>query len=228
MSDFPVLRRAVNMLAAARTLDEIKEVRNAMMTFESYAHAEKLGDEAERYAREIRVRAARRAGEVLAEMRVNGARATGGTAPESPRGHSGLPTLADLNVTPRQAQTWQALARVPGEDFERQVSEGRGEIAIAEGGIRPRSGPHHPKPKIVTPKTKTNGYTLKQSLSGLQNAAIQVQALAEALDGNLLGDWSRLYDLDEAQESFAVIEESLPVLVARLKRALRDWKERAA
>ena len=96
------------------------------------------------------------------------------------------------------------------------VAAGRSETDIARGQRPSRT------PTTLGPKAKTNGYTLQQSLRGLQQAAMQIQGLAEALDGQLLGDWPRLYDEPDAQPWFDAIEQSLPVLTARLKRVLRE------
>lgn len=221
MSDSNALVRlttAVRLLSEARDLDDIMRIREMAQVAEQYAKAEKLGDEAVQYAQEIRVRAARRAGEVLREMTKH----PGGNPNLSPP-TTGWARLTDMGITRDQSSRWQRMAVVPAPEFEERVADGWGETAIARGGHVPRRSC-----EAVTPKTKTNGFTFKQSLTGLQAAAIQVQSLAEALEGELLGDWGRLYDVDEAQISFETIASSLPVLTARLKRALREWKERAA
>jgi hypothetical protein len=72
---------------------------------------------------------------------------------------------------------------------------------------------------------KKNGATRKQSLAGLRNAAVQIQGLAEAVDGQLLGDWHSLFGYEEAEEFFDLIETHLPVLTARLKRVLKDRRQ---
>jgi len=179
-----------------------------------------LGDEAERQAREVRIRAARKAGEVLIRMAEAGERQTqGGERLAKSEATILPPSLADLGITNDLSSRWQQIAKVPEGEFEKGVAEGWGETALARGG----RGASHPKTREnAPPKAKTNGYTLKQSLTGLQQVAIQIQGLAEGLDGGLLGDWDRLYDHPEAQQWFDVIEASLPVLNARLKRSLRE------
>jgi ParB-like nuclease family protein len=69
---------------------------------------------------------------------------------------------------------------------------------------------------------RREGPTLKQSLRGLEQVAIAVQGIAEGLEGQLYGDWSRLYELPEAQPLFDVLEQELQVVNARLRRALRE------
>jgi hypothetical protein len=214
------LNQALVLLRSATTLEDISHIRNIAQAAEQYARAEKLGDEAERQAREVRTRAARKAGEVLKRMVETGDRAsrvdrrTYRTPRDVPP-----PTLTDLGITADLSSRWQRIADIPEADFEKGVAEGWGETALARGG----RGASHPRTrKTLPPKAKANGFTLKQSLTGLQQVAIQVQGLAEGLDGGLLGDWERLYDAPEAQQWFDVIEQSLPVLTARLKRSLRE------
>ena len=66
--------------------------------------------EAERRACEIRLRAERKAGQLLSKME----RAKRGR----PAKTSDATTLNDLNITRDQSSRWQALANVPEEDFE--------------------------------------------------------------------------------------------------------------
>jgi hypothetical protein len=67
-----------------------------------------------RYAREIRMRAARRGGELLKVMAENGERARSGG---SLRKDSAAPILSDLGVTPDQSSRWQRIAAIPEERF---------------------------------------------------------------------------------------------------------------
>jgi hypothetical protein len=233
------LSKAVQMLSEARNLDEIMRLREMAQVAEQYAKAEKLGDEAVQYAQEIRIRSARKAGQVLMDMKDNGQRRSAQAnlrrGPEVPAGDFGK-RLQDLGVSPRQSSRWQKIAAVPDDEFEKRIARGWGETSIAEGGVRPRSGPQptptkKAKPTLVKapgPKTKVNGYTHKQSLLGLQNVAVQVEGLAEALDGGLVGDWSRLYGDEAARVHFEALEEYTPVLLSKLRRAIRDWKKGAA
>ena len=68
----------------------------------------------ERRACEIRLRAERKAGQLLSKME----KAKGGQ-PYQSGGTMGSPkTLKALGVSPDQSSRWQALAGVPEEDFE--------------------------------------------------------------------------------------------------------------
>lgn len=79
---------------------------------------------AERQAAEVRIRAERRAGELLREMKENGQRDSGGRGRIESRGTTQLknpPRLQDLGITKDQSSKWQQLAAVPDEEFERAV-----------------------------------------------------------------------------------------------------------
>jgi DNA-binding NarL/FixJ family response regulator len=67
--------------------------------------------------------------------------------------------------------------------------------------------------------------TRAQSLRGLQQVAAQVEALAVGLEEGLFGDWEVIHRDEEAQPYFAALDEWQPVLSARLRRAVRGWKE---
>jgi hypothetical protein len=77
-----------------------------------------------REAAEIRLRAERKAGQVLIEMGERGER--------TDRGHNtklelrnATPTLADLGVTKTQSHRWQEIAKVPERVFEKYIEDGR-------------------------------------------------------------------------------------------------------
>ena len=81
--------------------------------------------EAERRACEIRLRAERKAGQLLAKMEKN----KGAAAPTR---SSRATTLKELGVTKDQSSRWQALAGVSEEDFETALA---GEEKPSTNGI---------------------------------------------------------------------------------------------
>jgi len=114
------LEGAARALAEARTLEDIKQVRDVAEAARQYARAAKLGLEAQNYASEIKLRAERRAGELLVDMAEDEQRHNGrnlGFHAETP-----VPTLADLGVNKVQSSRWQAIAGLPEERFEEQIA----------------------------------------------------------------------------------------------------------
>lgn len=89
------------------------------------------------WATEIKVRAERKAGELLAAMpkahgvRFNG-RAEDGTFRQSH--DDSAQTLADVGVTPVQSSRWQSLAGMSEEHFETAVATAKDAAGKASGG----------------------------------------------------------------------------------------------
>jgi hypothetical protein len=100
---------------AAYAVDEVKDIRDKALAFEAYAKQAK-NTEAERRACEIRLRAERRAGQLLSGMD-----RAGRGRPEKMSDDTTLsptPTLSDLGVSRDQSSKWQQLAAVPEAEFE--------------------------------------------------------------------------------------------------------------
>jgi len=112
-------------IAAAYEIDEVKGLRDTAQRAEMYAR-QAQNTEAERQAREIRLRAERKCGEQLAAReKVNGGRGTPSNQHQSvvASDHPRPPTLGDLGISWQQSSDWQKLAAVPEHIFEQALSE---------------------------------------------------------------------------------------------------------
>jgi len=102
-------------IAEAHTVDEVKDIRDKTMALEHYARQAR-NIEAERQCIEIRLRAERKCGELLA-----------GGVDRAERGRpqktSSEPTLSDLNISRDQSSQWQRLAAIPAERFEADLAD---------------------------------------------------------------------------------------------------------
>lgn len=126
---------AAHAIAHARTVDELKDIRDKAEAVRAYAKQAGLGLEVQNDAAVIRLRAERRAGEMLAEMEKqhggHAAKARSQPATEVP------PSLADLGVEKTQSSRWQAAASVPEDEFVAWVDENRTEgKEITGAGLR--------------------------------------------------------------------------------------------
>lgn len=99
-------------IAACHAVDEVKDIRDKALAIETYARQAR-NTEAEQKACEIRLRAERRAGQMLGEMD----KAKGAAATPSQRASASKP-LADLGISYTQSSRWQKLAAIPEADFE--------------------------------------------------------------------------------------------------------------
>ena len=105
-------------IAQAHQVDEVKDIRDKAIALEHYARlASNL--EAERQCREIRLRAERRCGQLLAERQMaKGAAQPGVGRRGGTTLSNGTTALSDLGVTRDQSSRWQQLAGVPEPAFE--------------------------------------------------------------------------------------------------------------
>jgi len=130
-------------IAACVKVDEVKEIRDRARAFEIYAK-QALNTDAERQAGEARLRAERKAGELLKAMKQNGTRQKPGDNAGAHRGvkrsSGGATTLSDLGVTRDQSSQWQQLADIPEKEFEEEV-RAPGPKPTTEGLLAKRQPP---------------------------------------------------------------------------------------
>lgn len=121
---------AKTALAECRSVDEVKEIRDKAEAMAAYARLAKDSELIE-WATEIKVRAERKAGAMLAETprnrgtKLNGPRVSNDTTAAK---------LADLGVSRDESSRWQRLAAMPEKHFESAVETAKaaaGEVTTA-------------------------------------------------------------------------------------------------
>jgi ParB family chromosome partitioning protein len=130
---------ACRALAAAKNVDEIKDIRDKAVAIQAYARVAK-NRQMEIDASEIRIRAERRLGEMLKPApKATGTRGQG----RPPKGGSKThppkiapPTLADMGIDKKLADRSRKLARLPEPDFEEKVADWKGRVAREEDRVR--------------------------------------------------------------------------------------------
>lgn len=127
---------------AAYEVDEVKGIRDKAMALETYSRLAN-NTENERRACEIRLRAERKAGQLLAETeKAKGSLRRGNTV--SPRGNEQTETLADRGVSKKQSSDWQKLADVPQEQFDAALADPTTKsttAGIIRANAEPKSNP---------------------------------------------------------------------------------------
>lgn len=122
--DLAIYNSYINALEKCYRVDEVKDLRDKAIALEHYARQAQNVD-AERKAIEIRIRAERRAGQLLAEMeRKPTAGLKRGPSVQHERTDSEYAeTKTEAKISDTQAHRWQQLAAMPREDFERKLQD---------------------------------------------------------------------------------------------------------
>src|SRR6266567_8413556 len=121
--------KARSALEECARVDEVKVIRDKAMALQVYARQAKDTELIE-YATKIRLRAERRAGELLAGMdkakgsrgQAQGRDVSGGIVMEPPE-NDDTPTLAEMGISKKQSSQWQKLAGLGESEFETHVEE---------------------------------------------------------------------------------------------------------
>jgi len=126
---------AVAALAKCLAVDEVKKWLDKSAALQAYARMAKEKT-LEIDAAEVRIRAERRLGQMLAEQKESGGMATGakGVGPIAVVTNDRNPTLADIGVSKDLSSRAQKIAKVPTEQFEAEVAGWRGRVE--EEGVR--------------------------------------------------------------------------------------------
>ena len=124
---------ACRALAEAKSVDEVKDVRDRAEAMRAYARQAK-NKQLEVDAAEIRIRAERRLGEMIAGQREAGllskGAATEGVGKRgSQKNPRSAPTLAEAGIDKNLADRARKMAAVPAEQFEEMVGDWRERVA---------------------------------------------------------------------------------------------------
>ncbi|MBP0627735.1 hypothetical protein [Cupriavidus sp. AcVe19-1a] len=210
------IARYTSMVLAIRechSLDVAKEMQSQAAALALY-HKQANDTESENLMREIRMRAQRRAGEILLQMKAEGTRRRQGYNP--PAGVVSAPTYEQLGVVPQRADEWQALAKIPEPVFEQHLSDLRAVGARpVTRNIAALSKVHKPRaePEMATPDTpvrtepppppRTPELDAKTLLIGL-NRFCEIETDPAAIVAQY-PDWERDYVKERLDKSIATL-----------------------
>jgi hypothetical protein len=112
LAQLDVARRA---LQQARTIPEVKLIRDKAAVVEQFFKQQRYSLEVQNAAAEVKLRAERKAGTLLAEMQLHGGDRKSSSQPENLK-------LADLGLSHNESHRWQTEATLPEPVFETYVA----------------------------------------------------------------------------------------------------------
>jgi len=143
-AELTIITETHRELANAQSLDQVKSIRDKAEAVRQYARSAALGLQAQNIAAALKLRAERKAGELLSQLKLRG-------GDRKSKAHDESLNLNTLGINRNQSYRWQLEAKVPEKLFEQyltRTSEARKEIT-AQGllklakGIKPTRPPRH-------------------------------------------------------------------------------------
>lgn len=110
------LRNAHTMLERASSLDEVKKLRDQAEALRTYCDAAGMGLAMQNECAELKLRAERKAGEMLAATVEHGGDRRSASKSQGA-------TLKDLDINRSQSSRWQRIASIPEPEFDAYIAE---------------------------------------------------------------------------------------------------------
>jgi hypothetical protein len=114
VGELAVLDDGLRLLAEAQSLEDIKTLRDKAELAWNYAGMAKMGLDLQNRAAELKIRAERKAGWLLASLRLRGGDR------RSKSMHTTL-KLVDLGISRDQSSDWQRMASVPDDELAHYI-----------------------------------------------------------------------------------------------------------
>ncbi len=196
MADVTTIARiseARRALAAASTLEDVMQIRDKAEALRVYVKAAAAGLEAANAAAEIKLRAERKAGEMLAAMEKD----KGGRPIETSNSALpvSVPSLDDLGIDKMQSSRWQREAKVPEEEFEAYIESCcyEGKEVTQAGLLKIANGSH-----VSLNSGENEWYTPPEYIEAAREAMGSIDldpASCETAQANVLA--TRYFDIED-------------------------------
>jgi N6-adenosine-specific RNA methylase IME4 len=127
MNELVKLNKARQALMEAKTLDEIREIRDVAKAVKAYTIAKSLGGEMKNEASEIEIRAIREMGKLIQQKQQAGEIASKGDREDhfkcTNKEHLKPQTLPEIGVTRKESSTSKNMASITDEEFEEKLQD---------------------------------------------------------------------------------------------------------
>lgn len=118
------LEEATRILEQYHTIDDLLPHYSLAEQYQYYAKKQRLGHEAINHGAEIKLRAARRMGEVLEDNPIRpGGNGSNQYEQKYPGGTIAKPVLSDIGLTKKQSSQFQQIASIPSDIFNGHITE---------------------------------------------------------------------------------------------------------
>lgn len=162
-----LLNQAQQALAQATSLDEIKDIRDKAEAARQYVQNARLGLTLQNYAAEVKLRAERRAGALLAQLKLAGGDRRSKTA-------ANTLTLDDLGINKHESSRWQQEAAVPEDVFERFLQEtNAAECELTTRALLRLAREFSPKKQPTNDSVETESEAFYESIPALREAGMR-------------------------------------------------------
>ena len=221
---------ACRALAEAKAVDEVKDLMDKAEAMRVYAHQAK-NKTLEVDAAEIRIRAERRLGEMLAQQKAEGGLSQGarlqGAGSGSNSGSSAVvtndhrPKLADAGISKDLSSRAQKIAAVPEPEFEQQIGEWRDRVEAENARVTTNlvaAGERVINKKAAKPAANDSDLAAQLGAMTAERDELKVE-LADAIDrlGEMGNDLAAYMIAAEGQGSVATEVKALQREVETLK-----------
>lgn len=185
-------------LAECHRVDEVKDIRDKAQAMAAYARQAK-DQELIQYATEIKVRAERKAGELLSQMKARGELTPHGGDRKS-ESRSETTNLNDVGITPDQSSRWQQLASMSEEHFEAAVATAKDtagqvttafmlrEVARNKPQGKAKTGPKAEAIREELRAAKERGVSMLETYARLTLTAVRAQDSFTEQERSLLAE----------------------------------------